>query len=356
MRAEPRRGRGATTNPAGRFARTEIEPFDDGWGGLAERAAQPARPTEVRPDRAQSLLTRNRSPDVGFDRSANPYRGCEHGCIYCYARPSHAFLDLSPGLDFETVIFAKERAAELLRAELARPGYVCAPIALGTNTDVYQPIERRLGITRAILEVLIETRHPFSITTKGAGILRDLDLLAEAASLGLVRVAVSLTTLEPLLARTMEPRAAAPWRRLDIVRALARAGVPVGVNLAPLIPGLNDHEIERIAEAAAEAGARWLDWVLVRLPHEVKELFRAWLEAHFPDRAARVLGLVRACRGGRLNDPRFGSRMRGEGVYADFLAQRVVKARRRFGLDRSPPPLRGDRFRPPENPRQLALF
>lgn len=356
MREGPRRGRGATANPKGRFARTHSEPFDDGWGSLAAFAAEPAPATEVRPDRARGLITYNRSPDVGFDRSLNPYRGCEHGCIYCYARPSHAYLDLSPGLDFETKIFAKERAADILREELARPGYVCEVLALGTNTDVYQPIERRLAITRAVLEVLLEARHPFTVTTKGAGILRDLDLLAEAARLELVRVAISLTTLDGALARVMEPRAAAPWRRLEVVRALAGAGVPVGVNLAPLIPGLNDHEIERIARAAADAGAGWLDWVLLRLPYEVEELFVAWLKARFPQRAARVLALVRACRNGALNDARFGSRMRGEGAYAAFLAERVAKAQRRFGLDRAPPPLRTDRFRPPRRDPQLSLF
>lgn len=352
----PRRGRGATCNPAGRFEPTAREPFDDGWGSLAELAGTPAPPTEVRPDAARSVLTTNESPDIGFDRSVNPYRGCEHGCIYCYARPSHAYLGLSSGLDFETKIFAKHGAAALLRAELARPGYRPDVLALGSNTDPYQPVERRLGITRAILELLLETRHPFAITTKGAGILRDLDLLAEAARLGIVRVDVSVTTLDRELARTMEPRAAAPWRRLEAIGALAAAGVPVGANLSPLIPGLNDHEIERVAAAVAEAGASHLNWILLRLPHEVKELFAAWLATHFPDRAARVLSLVRQCRAGRLNDPRFGHRMRGSGPYADLLAQRVEKARRRFGLDRPPAPLRSDLFRPPRADGQLSLF
>lgn len=352
----PRRGRGATVNPAGRFEATAREPFDDGWGSLADLAAEPPPATEVRPDAARSVLTTKESPDIGFDRSVNPYRGCEHGCIYCYARPSHGYLGLSAGLDFETKLFAKHDAAVLLRGELARPGYRPDVLALGTNTDPYQPVERRLGITRAILELLLETRHPFAITTKGAGILRDLDLLAAAARLGLVRVAVSVTTLDPGLARTMEPRAAAPWRRLEVIRALATAGVPVGANLSPLIPGLNDHEIERIAAAVAEAGASRLDWILLRLPHEVKDLFRAWLEARFPDRAERVLSLLRQCRAGRLNDPRFGHRMRGSGVFAELLAQRVEKARRRFGLDRPRAPLRADLFRPPRTDGQLSLF
>lgn len=352
----PRRGRGATINPAGRFEPTSCEPFDDGWDSLAELAAAPPPATEVRPDLAKSVLTRNDSPDIGFDRSLNPYRGCEHGCIYCYARPSHAYLGLSAGLDFETKLFAKHDAAALLRAELARPGYRPDVLVLGSNTDPYQPVERRLAITRGVLEVLLEARHPFAITTKGAGILRDLDLLAEAARLGLARVDVSVTTLDPDLARRMEPRAAAPWRRLEVVRALARAGVPVGANLSPLIPGLNDHEIERVAAAVAEAGAGRLNWILLRLPHEVKELFAAWLEAHFPDRAGRVLSLVRQCREGRLNDPRFGHRMRGSGPVAELLAQRVEKARRRFGLDRPQPPLRTDLFRPPRRDDQLSLF
>jgi len=351
-----RRGRGATFNPAGRFERTSREPFDDGWGSLAELARSPAPATEVHPDTAKSVLTRNDSPDIGFDRTLNPYRGCEHGCIYCYARPSHAYLGLSSGLDFETKIFAKHDAAELLRRELARPGYRPDVLVLGSNTDPYQPIERRLAITRGVLEVLLEARHPFAITTKGAGILRDLDLLAEAARLGLARVDVSVTTLDPELARRMEPRAAAPWRRLEVIRALASAGVPVGANLAPLIPGLNDHEIERIASAVAEAGAGRLNWILVRLPHEVKDLFAAWLEAHVPGRAGRVLSLLRQCREGRLNDPRFGHRMRGSGPLAELLAARVEKARRRFGLDRPQPPLRTDLFRPPRADGQLSLF
>ena len=351
-----RRGRGATCNPAGRFERLAREAFDDGWGSLAELAAEPPPATEVRPDAARTVITRNDSPDIGFDRTINPYRGCEHGCIYCYARPSHGYLGLSSGLDFETKIFAKHDAAQLLRRELARPGYRPDVLVLGSNTDPYQPIERRLAITRSILECLLETRHPFAITTKGAGILRDLDLLREAARLGLVRVAVSVTTLDAGLARRMEPRAAAPHRRLEVIAALAEAGVPVGANLAPLIPGLNDHEIERVAEAVARAGAQQLDWVLLRLPYEVKGLFAAWLQAHVPHRAARVLSLVRACRSGRLNDPRFGHRMRGEGPLAELLARRIDLARRRFGLDAPRPVLRTDRFRPPSLDGQLALL
>jgi DNA repair photolyase len=350
------RGRGATLNPAGRFEPAERAPFDDGWGSLEALAGRPAPRTEVRPDAARSVIARNESPDIGFDRSINPYRGCEHGCIYCYARPSHAFLGLSPGLDFETRIFAKHDAARLLRVELARPGYRPAPIALGSNTDPFQPVERRLGITRAVLEVLVETRHPFVITTKGAGILRDLDLLARAAAQGLVRVAVSVTTLDPELARTMEPRAAAPWRRLEVIRTLAAAGVPVGANLSPVIPGLNDHEIERVAAAVARAGATRLDGILLRLPYEVKDLFADWLAEHYPARAARVLSLLRQCRAGRLNDPRFGHRMRGSGPLADLLAARFARARARHGLDRPEPALRTDLFRPPSADGQLALW
>ncbi len=351
-----RRGRGATLDPAGRFEPAERAPFDDGWGSLEALAGEPAPATEVRPDAARTVISRNESPDIGFDRSINPYRGCEHGCIYCYARPSHAYLGLSAGLDFETRIFAKHDAARLLRVELARPGYRPEVLVLGSNTDPHQPVERRLGITRAILAVLLETRHPFAITTKGAGILRDLDLLAEAARLGLVRVDVSVTTLDPVLARRMEPRAAAPWRRLEVIGALARAGVPVAANHSPVIPGLNDHEIERIAAAVAAAGASRLNWILLRLPHEVKDLFTAWLREHYPERAARVLSLLRQCRGGRLDDPRFGHRMRGSGPLAELLAARFARARARHGLDRPPAAPRTDLFRPPAADGQLRLL
>ena len=356
--APPRKGRGATFNPKVRFEHAELDPFDDGWGSLAELHAEaPPPPTEVLPDASRSVLVRNASPDIPFEQSINPYRGCEHGCIYCYARPSHAYLGLSPGLDFETKIYAKLDAAPLLERELARPGYRCQPIALGTNTDVYQPHERRLGITRAILEVLAQCRHPVTIVTKSAAVLRDLDLLAPMAADGLASVAVSVTTLDPALARTLEPRAAAPYRRLETLGALRQAGVPATVSVAPIIPGLNDHEMEAVLKAAAAAGASHAGYVLLRLPHELKELFTAWLEAHAPLRAQHVLSLIRQCRGGRLNDPAFGSRMRGEGTYAELITTRFALARRRLGLDRPRPTLRTDLFEPPmAGRRQLRLL
>jgi DNA repair photolyase len=278
------------------------------------------------------------------------------GCVYCYARPSHGHLGLSAGLDFETKIFVKAEAASLLRRELARPGYVCRPISLGANTDPYQPLERRLLVTRRVLEVLAEARHPVGIVTKSALVTRDLDLLRVMARDGLVRVYVSVTTLDRRIARTLEPRATAPHRRLEAVRALAGAGVTTGVMVAPIVPALTDPEIEAILEATAKAGASSAGYVLVRLPHEVKELFRAWLEAHHPARAGHVLSLVRQCRDGRLNDPGFGSRMRGEGVFAELVAQRFRKACARLGLDRRQLPQRTDLFRPPRGDGQLGLF
>jgi DNA repair photolyase len=350
------KGRGATLNPPGRFERHAAALTDDGWGILAELLAEAGPRTEVRPDRTASLIAYNQSPDIGFDASINPYRGCEHGCIYCYARPYHAFLGLSSGLDFETQIFAKEDAAAVLRRELARPGYVVRPIALGAATDPYQPVERRLRITRSILEVLLEARHPVGIVTKSAGVVRDLDLLAALAGHGLVRVQVSVTTLDGELARQLEPRCPTPTVRLAAVRRLAEAGVPVGVNMAPVIPGLTDQEIEAVAEAAAAAGADLLFWTMVRLPHEVKELFQVWLETHRPDRAGRVLSLIRQARGGRLNDPEFGSRMRGEGPLAHLIADRFRLARQRHGLQHRRVPLRTDLFRPPATDGQLSLF
>ena len=349
------KGRGATLNPAGRFERLAGEAADDGWGSLEELAADPSPRTEVLVDRARTVIARNESPDIPFDRSVNPYRGCEHGCVYCYARPSHGYLGLSAGLDFETRIFVKPDAARLLRAELARPGYACRPIALGSNTDPYQPLEKRLRATRAILEVLAEARHPVGIVTKSALVCRDLDLLAPMARAGLANVHVSVTTLDRGLARTLEPRASSPARRLAAIGALAAAGVPTGVMVAPVIPGLTDAGIEAVLEAAAAAGAASAGWVLLRLPHEVKELFAAWLERHAPLRARRVLSLVRQTRGGRLNDPAFGSRMRGTGVHAELLAQRFRKACARLGLDRRAMPQRTDLFRSPA-PGQLRLL
>jgi len=358
LAAPPHKGRGATFNPKVRFESGRLDPFDDGWGSLAAaRAEAPPPPTQVMPDASRTVIARNTSPDIPFDRSINPYRGCEHGCVYCYARPSHAYLGLSPGLDFETKLFAKLDAAPLLERELARPGYRCQPIALGTNTDPYQPQERRLGITRGILEVLAQCRHPVTIVTKSAAVTRDLDLLAAMAADGLARVALSVTTLDPALARTLEPRAAAPHRRLEALRTLSAAGVPTSVMVAPVIPALNDHEIEAVLEAAAAAGTQQAGYVLLRLPHEVKQLFAAWLEAHAPLRAERVLALVRQCRDGKLNDPTFGRRMRGQGAYAELIAKRFSLATRRLGLNRSRSPLRTDLFEPPaEGCRQLRLF
>jgi DNA repair photolyase len=352
------KGRGASYNPKVRFESRQLDPFDDGWGSLAAaRDEAPPPPTEVLPDTSRTVIARNSSPDIPFDRSINPYRGCEHGCIYCYARPSHAYLGLSPGLDFETKLLAKLDAAPLLERELARPGYRCQPIALGTNTDPYQPQERRLKITRGILEVLARCRHPVTIVTKSAAVTRDLDLLAPMAADGLARVALSVTTLDPALARTLEPRAAAPHRRLEALGRLSAAGVPTSVMVAPVIPALNDDEIEAVLEEAAAAGATQAGYVLLRLPHEVKELFTAWLETHAPLRARRILALVRQCRGGRLNDPTFGRRMRGAGPYAELIANRFALATRRLGLNRTRSALRTDLFEPPgESHPQLRLL
>lgn len=337
-------GRGAVTNPAGRFATEDIIAVDDGWHAEALPASVA---TEVRAEAAKSIITRNASPDIPFDRSANPYRGCEHGCIYCYARPAHAYVDLSPGLDFETRIFYKANAERLLVSELSKPGYQCRPIALGTNTDPYQPVERRLRITRSLLEVLSEYEHPVTITTKGIGVLDDLDLLADMARRNLVSVAVSITTLEDNLKRTLEPRTASAAARLRAVSALRAAGIPVGVMTAPIIPAVNDAELEGMLEAAAAAGAQRANWILLRLPNEVAPLFRAWLDAHFPERAEHVMSLLRQSRSGRVNDPRFGSRMRGQGVFAALIAERFRIAARRLGLSDRSPRLDASAFRQP---------
>jgi DNA repair photolyase len=342
----PRKGRGAVSNPMPRFAEHARAPFDDGWGTASEPAALP---THLHLDSARSILTRNDSPDIPFDRSINPYRGCQHGCIYCYARPSHAYLGLSPGLDFETEIFYKPNAPALLRAELARPGYRPAPVTLGSNTDPYQPSERRLRVTRGLLEVLRETRHPVVVVTKSDLVLRDADLLADLARERLAAVLVSITTLDQCMARRLEVRAAAPRRRLAAIAGLTAAGVPCGVLVSPVIPGLTDHEIEGILAAAAEAGASRANHILLRLPLEVAGLFQDWLAAHYPERAERVLSLLRQCREGRLNDPSFGSRMRGSGPIADLIAQRFALAVRRLRLG-SPSDawdLATDRFAPP---------
>ena len=352
----PSRGRGSALKPDSRFAEWQREHFDDGWDDAAE--TQPSAPaTTLTEDKARSVITFNRSPDVPFDRSINPYRGCEHGCSYCFARPSHAYLGLSPGLDFETRLIWKPDAAARLREELARPGYRCAPIALGVNTDAWQPVERRLGVTRAILEVLVETRHPVSIVTKGVLIERDLDLLANLAADGLAQVMISITTLDNALARRMEPRAPTPARRLEMVAQLQQAGVPVGVLMAPLIPALNDHELERVLEAASAAGAQMAGYVLLRLPRELRALFSDWLQTHYPERSAHVLNRLRELRGGELNNAEFGKRMRGEGVIADLYAQRLRNIARRLGLNRLRRELDCSHFRPPRQPSpQMDLF
>jgi DNA repair photolyase len=338
-------GRGALSNPAGRFDRTGIEAVDDGW--FQEEAPESVA-TTLQPDRARGVISTNDSPDIGFDQSINPYRGCEHGCIYCYARPSHAYMGLSSGLDFETKLFYKQDVARVLREELARPRYLCKTIMLGSNTDPYQPVERRLRVTRDILEVLAECRHPVSIVTKGVLIARDIDILANMARDRLASVAVSLTTLDPETKRTLEPRAASPQARLKTMRMLAAAGIPVAVMVAPVIPAITDHETESILEAAADAGATSAAYVLLRLPYEVKDLFREWLAQHYPQRAEHVMSLVRDARNGRDNDPNFGSRMRGTGPYAELIRARFKVASRRLGLDRARDrPLDTTLFRPP---------
>jgi DNA repair photolyase len=350
----PIKGRGAVSNRDGRFERTRREAVDDGWQRDDEDL--PPLRTTVEVDAARSVIARNDSPDVPFEQSINPYRGCEHGCVYCFARPTHAYLGLSPGLDFETRLFAKRGAAALLRGELSRPGYRCSPIALGINTDAYQPVERELRVTRELLEVLHETRHPVSIVTKSALVERDLDLLAGMGRDGLVHVAVSITTLDRSLARQMEPRAAAPQRRLETLRRLSEAGVPTVVLVAPVIPVLTDPELESILEAAATSGARSAGYVLLRLPHELAEIFPEWLEAHHPLKASHVLSRLRAMRGGALYDASFGKRMTGEGPYAEIIQRRFRLARQRLGLDRRLPDLRTDLFRPPSPSGQLPLL
>lgn len=350
------RGRGAVTNPAGRFEGQRLEAADDGWGGLDELPRRPE--TTVVADRPRRAITRNQSPDVPFDQSINPYQGCEHGCIYCFARPTHAYWNLGPGLDFETRLFHKPGLADLLERELSSPHYVCKPINLGANTDPYQPVEAEFRTTRRVLEVLLAHRHPVTVVTKGALILRDLDLLGQLAAQDLVSVMVSLTTLDDALKRNLEPRAAAPGARLRVIRELAAAGVPVGVLLAPTIPAINDHEIESLLEAAAGNGASRAGYLLVRLPLEVAELFEQWLREHYPQRADRVLNLLRSLRGGRLNDPRFGHRMRGEGPYARVLSARFAAGCRRYGLlTGAGPQLDRTRFlRESLTPRQHDLF
>ncbi len=346
------------TNPVGRFERSRVVPLEGGEGQerTVEEEVGPLR-TIVTPEATKSIIARNDSPDVPFDQSINPYRGCEHGCIYCFARPSHAYLGLSPGLDFETRIFSKPRAPQLLRDELRRPGYRCDVLALGSNTDPYQPAEKRHLITRQILEVLAEHRHPVSIVTKSELVLRDLDILEPMAARRLASVFVSVTTLDPDLARRMEPRAATPARRVETIRKLSEAGVPTGVLASPMILGLNDHEMEKILKACADAGARSAGYILLRLPLELKDLFGDWLRENEPLRADRVLHLIRETRGGNLNDSAFGRRMRGTGAHADLLRKRFAVARRRCGLNDRPAPYDFTRFRVPPRPGdQIVLF
>ena len=356
MPVESNHGRGATRNATPSRFNLKQHLADGDWLDQVEALDGVApRRTTVTIEKPKSILTRNTSPDIGFDRSVNAYRGCEHGCIYCFARPTHAYHDLSPGVDFESRLFVKPDAAKLLHAALSRPGYECAPIAMGTNTDPYQPIEERWRITRAVIELLLETRHPFTITTKSDRVLRDLDLLAPAAKLGIASVAISITSLDPHTARTMEPRASAPRKRLEAVRLLGEAGVPCHVAIAPVVPQITDHELDHIVEAAAAAKARGAFYLPVRLPHEVAPLFRAWLERHYPDRAAKVMATINSLRGGRDNDPNFFSRMRGQGAWADLLKARFEKAIRRYDLPQSKFPLRRDLFTPPEGAQMRLL-
>jgi len=350
-----RKGRGAASNPPCRFEPVAVEAIDDGWGAL--EAPPPPLRTTVTEDASRTVVTRNQSPDVPFDSSINPYRGCEHGCVYCFARPTHAYLGLSPGQDFEARLFAKPSAPALLAEALRKPGYAPATMALGTNTDPYQPIERSRRITRGLLEVLAAFGHPVAIVTKSNLVLRDRDLLAAMAGRGLARVYLSVTTLDRGLARRLEPRAPTPARRLEAIAGLAEAGIPVGVMVAPVIPALNDPEIEAVLAAAAGAGATSASYVLLRLPMEVRDLFREWLAVHAPDRAARVMSLVRGMRGGRDYDAQWGRRMTGAGAYAEAIAARFRLACKRHRMGRREFALETALFRPPPRPGdQLALF
>jgi DNA repair photolyase len=349
-----RRGRGAQSNASGRYEPQVRITLDDGWQSLEEL---PPFKTTVTADATRRIITRNDSPDISFDRSINPYRGCEHGCVYCFARPTHAYLGLSPGLDFESKLFVKPDAPALLERELSAPGYVPRTIAIGTNTDPYQPIERQYQVMRGILEVLERSGHPVGIVTKSALVLRDLDILARMAKRGLVKVALSVTTLDPKLARTMEPRAAAPPRRLEALRQLTAAGVPTSVMVAPVIPALNDAEIERILDAAAAAGVRSAGYVLLRLPLEVRDLFREWLLANFPDRYRHVFKLIRDTRGGKDYDSRWGKRMTGAGPIAWMIGRRFEVACQRLGLNKVRTRLTTEHFSPPQREvAQLTLF
>jgi len=351
---ERRRGRAAGVNPSGRFEALRRDVFDDGWNTVEDL---PAFKTEVQVEKPRNIITRNESPDISFDRSINPYRGCEHGCIYCFARPTHAYMGLSAGLDFESKLFAKPDAARLLERELAKEGYQPKTIAIGTNTDPYQPIEKQWRIMREVLEVLEAHNHPVGIVTKSALVMRDADILSRMAEKGLAKVAFSVTTLDRRLARTMEPRAATPTRRLEAMKALAADGIPVSVMVAPIIPGLNDHEVERILDSAYAMGAREAGYVILRLPLEVSPIFKDWLLRHYPDRYRHVLSLVRSMRDGKDYDANWGTRMKGTGPYAWQIGRRFEIAARRIGLNQSKRALRGDLFKPPARTgEQLVLF
>ncbi len=348
------KGRGVSSNHTGRFEPHSYEAIDDGWGLVEDL---PVLRTDVSIERPRKMITYNQSPDLPFDRSINPYRGCEHGCVYCFARPSHAYLGLSPGLDFETRLVARPDAPEVLRTELASKKYRVAPLAIGTNTDPYQPIEKDNGIMRACLEVLEETGHPVAIVTKGSLIERDVDILGRMARRGLVRVGISVTTLDAKLSRLMEPRAPAPARRLNMIRRLSEAGIPVRVMASPMIPALTDPEMEAILAAGRDAGARQASWIMLRLPREVSPLVQEWLAAHFPDRAERIMSRLREMHGGKEYDASWHRRMRGEGPYAEIIAKRFDVAIKRLGLKTSAQPMRCDLFRPPVLPgRQMTLF
>ncbi len=356
MPVESIHGRGATRDATPKRFNLQERDADGEWLDTVEALDGVAkRRTTVTIEHPRTILTRNASPDIGFDRSVNPYRGCEHGCIYCFARPTHAFHDLSPGVDFESRLFVKPTAAALLHQALSKPGYACAPIALGTNTDPYQPIEERWKVTRSVIELLLETKHPFTITTKSDRVLRDLDILRPAAALGLASVALSVTSLDPQLSRILEPRAPAGRKRLEAVRRLNAEGVPCVVAIAPVIPQITDHELEAIVEAAVDAGARGGFYLPVRLPHEVAPLFRDWLKQHFPDRAGKVMSVIRSMRGGRDNDPGFFTRMRGQGAWAELLRTRFEIAAKKYGLRQAKFPLRTDLLEPPAGD-QLRLM
>jgi len=353
MAKDPLSGRGARTNASGRFERFSTEAFDDGWGGAELTPLE----TIVTPELAKTIISTNLSPDISFDQSINPYRGCEHGCIYCYARPNHAYVGLSPGLDFETKLFVKANAAELLEQEFSKSSYKPRTIMLGGVTDIYQPIERGYGVTRALLEVMERWRHPVALITKSQLVIRDIDILARLAERGLAKAAISVTTMQRRTARVMEPRAAAPHRRIEVIRMLAQAGVPVTVMVAPIVPAINDSEIEAILEECKKAGASAAGYVVLRLPLEIKDLFREWLNQYYPDRATRVMAIVRQMRGGRDYDPEWGKRQKGEGPYAKMIADRFVTACRRLGLDKPRLPLDNTQFRRPlEAGGQADLF